>query len=354
MKTLFIKSLLTSLCQSEVLYPSLPKRGKGRFSDLCKFNFEPFNKTIVTLSCFLFLIIAMHSAYAVSVDRVLAIVGDEIITYAEYRKFVRDMENAEKKDSVDEKILRILIEDKLLLSEAQKMVIDVSDAEVDQAVAELKDQHGLSPEGLKEMLVAEGLNEPGFRMIMKDKIKVSKLISMEVDSKIFVTDEEKNDYYKAHAMDYMDKPENIELKAVFLRLEDNASVTEVTDLKRKALKIVSLLRHGDNFEQIVEEYSDEPLKSHGGAMGTFKKGMLVPLLNNVAFTLKEGEISDPVWVKQGAYILRVVKKSGDGFQTFEAVKESIAKKIFMQKRENLMNDWIKKLWEKSLVKVNLS
>jgi peptidyl-prolyl cis-trans isomerase SurA len=310
--------------------------------------------TIVSLYCFLFLIIAVHSAYAITVDRILATVGDEIITYAEYQKFVNGMENAEKKDSVDEKILRILIEDKLMLSEAQKMGIDVSDTEVDQSVAELKDQHGLSPEGLKEMLVAEGLNEPGFRTIMKDKMKVSKLISMEIDSKIFVTDEEKNEYYKAHAMDYMDKPENIELKAVFLGLEDNASVTEVTDLKRKALKIVSLLRHGDNFEQIVEEYSDEPLKSLGGTMGTFKKGMLVPLLNNVAFTLKEGEISDPVWVKQGAYILRVVKKSGDGFQTFEAVKESIAKKIFMQKRENLMNDWIKKLWEKSLVKVNLS
>jgi len=37
---IFIKSLLTSLYQREVLYPSLAKRGKGRFSDSCKFNFE--------------------------------------------------------------------------------------------------------------------------------------------------------------------------------------------------------------------------------------------------------------------------------------------------------------------------
>jgi hypothetical protein len=43
MTTLFIKSFLPSLCQREELYPSLAKRGKGRFPDLCKFNFKTFN-----------------------------------------------------------------------------------------------------------------------------------------------------------------------------------------------------------------------------------------------------------------------------------------------------------------------
>jgi len=264
------------------------------------------------------------------------------------------MTDVEKKDAIDEKILRVLIEDKLMLSEARRLGVDVGENEVDGAIAELRSQQGLSPEGLKEMLAAEGFNESGFRTIMKDKLRVSKLIGLEVDSKIFVTDGEKNDYYMAHILDYISKPESIELKAVFLRLEDNASVTEVTDLKRKAMKIVSLLRHGDNFEQIVEEYSDEPLKSQEGRMGTFKRGMLVPPLNSVAFSLQEGQTSDPIWVKEGAYILYVAAKNGDGYKSFDTVKEDITKKIYGQKRETMMNDWIKMLWERSRVKVNLS
>jgi hypothetical protein len=49
MTTLFIKSLLSSLCQREDLYPSLVKRGKGRFSDLCKFNFETLNNCFLSV-----------------------------------------------------------------------------------------------------------------------------------------------------------------------------------------------------------------------------------------------------------------------------------------------------------------
>jgi len=352
MKTLFIKSLLTSLCQSEVLYPSLAKRGKGRFSDLCKFNFEPFNKTIVTLSCFLFLIIAMHSAYAVSVDRVLAIVGDEIITYAEYRKFVRGMEEIENKEAVNEKVLRSLIDEKIILNEAKKTGIEAGDKEIEQAISEFKERHNLSPEEFKGMLFAEGLKEDEFRKVMKEKIMVSKLIGMEVESKIIVTEDEKNDYYNVKRRDYINIPEKIEIKAVFIRLKEGASITEITDLKRKTLKILSLLRRGEDFELIVDEYSDEPLKGQGGFLGTFVRGILIPQLDNAAFSLKEGEISNPVWVKEGAYILKVIKKNNESFQPFEAVKEDIVKRIFGQKRENMMNEWIKKLWEKSSVRVN--
>ena len=308
--------------------------------------------TIVPLYFFLFLIIAVHSAYAVTVDRVLATVGDEIITFAEYRKFVGSMEEIENKEAVDEKILRSLIDEKIILYEAKKTGIEAGDKEIEQAIAEFKEQHNLSPEEFKEMLSAEGLKEDGFRKVMKEKIMVSKLIGMEVESKIIVTEDEKNDYYNVKRRDYINIPEKIDIKAIFIRLKEGASITEITDLKRKTLKIVSLLRRGEDFDRIVDEYSDEPLKGQGGFLGTFVRGILIPQLDNTAFSLKEGEISNPVWVKEGAYILKVIKKNNESFQPFEAVKEDIAKRIFGQKREKLINQWIKKLWEKSSVRVN--
>lgn len=331
------------------------KDGHDKFRKLSGKNYRNTNlpyKTIISLSCFLFLIIAIHYAYAVTVDSVLATVGDEIITYAEYRKFVRGTEEIENKEAVDEKILRSLIDEKIILYEAKKKVIEVGDKEIEQAVAEFKERHKLSPEEFNEMLSAEGLKEDGFRKVMKEKIMASKLIGMEVESKIIVTEEEKNDYYNVKRRDYINIPETVEIKAVFIRLNEGASITEITDLKRKTLKIASLLRRGEDFDRIVDLYSDEPLKGQGGSLGTFVGGILIPRLDNTAFSLKEGEISNPVWVKEGAYILKVVKKNDESFQPFEAVKEDISKRIFERKREKLMNEWIKKLWEKSSVRVN--
>lgn len=310
-------------------------------------------KTIVPFSYFfLFLLIDINSAYAVTVDRVLATVGDEIITYTEYRKFVEGMAEIENKEAVDEKILRSLIDEKIILYEAKKTGVEAGDMETEQAIAEFKERHKLSPDEFKVMLSAEGLNEDGFRKVMKEKILVSKLIGMEVESKIIVSEEEINDYYNMKRRDYINIPEKIEVKAVFIRLKEGASITEITDLKRKTLKIVYLLRRGEDFDQIVDEYSDEPLKGQGGSLGTFVRGILIPQLDNAAFSMKEGEISNPVWVNEGAYILKVIKKNNESFQPFEAVKEDISKRIFGQKREKLMNEWVKKLWEKSSVKVN--
>ncbi len=347
----FSLKCLLDRCISNSANSALMSRLKAFLSYLSFKTYLPY-KTIFPLSCFLFLIIAIHSAYAVTVDRVLATVGDEIITYTEYRKFVGSMEEIEKKEAVDEKILRSLIDEKIILYEAKKTGVEAGDIETEQAIAEFKERHNLSPEEFKGMLSAEGLKEDGFRKVMKEKIMVSKLIGMEVESKIIVTEEEKIDYYNVKKRDYINIPEKIEIKAVFIRLKEGASITEITDLKRKTLKIVSLLRRGEDFDQIADEYSDEPLKGQGGFLGTFVRGILIPRLDNTAFSLKEGEISNPVWVNEGAYILKVIKKNSESFQTFEAVKEDIAKRIFGQKRENLMNEWIKKLWEKSSVRVN--
>ncbi len=68
--------------------------------------------------------------------------------------------------------------------------------------------------------------------------------------------------------------------------------------------------------------------------------------------MKEGEISDPVWVGEGVYILQITSKSGETFKTFDEVKEEIYDTLYRQKRDKAYNEWIKALWEKSSVTIN--
>jgi parvulin-like peptidyl-prolyl isomerase len=122
-------------------------------------------------------------------------------------------------------------------------------------------------------------------------------------------------------------------------------------MKKRALRIVALLRDGDNFERLVDEYSDEPLKSDQGLLGKFTRGALIPPLDRKAFSMKAGEISDPVWVGDGVFILQLTNRTEESYKPLEEVKGRIHDILFRQKREKVFNDWIKALGERSSVRI---
>ncbi len=293
-------------------------------------------------------------SFAETINRVLASIGNNLITYSDYLKFSGEIQDKNSAGKIDEKILKNLIEEKIMLEEAEKLMIEVDDKEIEEAVKDFMVQHKLSPDTLKLQIKQEGLDNTGFLKIMKEKIMVSKLINMQIDSKIFITEDEKISYYNKNRNNYIHIPEKVEVKAVFLKLKESATLTELTDLKRKALKVTKLLRDGEPFESILEKYSDEPLKSQNGFLGVFEKGKMIPQLDAIAFSMKKGEISDPIWVQDGAYILNIVSKTREVYKPYEWVKDEISNIIYIEKKDKLYNEWIKKLWEKYSVKINLN
>ncbi|MFZ5907238.1 MAG: SurA N-terminal domain-containing protein [Nitrospirota bacterium] len=292
------------------------------------------------------------SASALIVDRVLATVNGEIITYADYVRFTGNRLNMEGQDWVDEQMLRNLIEDRMMLFEAKKRGIGTSEAEVDKALEEFKKDQNLSHDDFEEGLRQEGLTLQMYRNNIQENITIAKLVHEEVDSKIFVTDKEAEDYFASHGRDFLTTFETREVKAIFLRLREGAPVTEITDLKRRTLEIVSRLKDGEDFDLLVEEYADEPLKSLGGRLGTFRRGTLVPALDEKAFAMGKGQTSGPIWVAEGVYILRVVNATDEQFKTFHEVRGEVRKILFRQKKEKLYKEWLKTLWDKTPVTIN--
>lgn len=293
-----------------------------------------------------------EGSYGRIVDRVLATVGGEAITLADYQKFVRTAGDVDISETVEQDMLKKMIEEKIILQEAKRKGVEVSDAEVDRTIAEVKQQYSLSPDDMEKMLQEEGTTLAAYRTTTRESIMISRLIDSDVDAKVFIGDQEIDEYYRANQKEFVSSPETVEVKAIFLRLREGASVTELTDLKLKSLRVATLLQEGDNFDGLLYEYSDEPLKSNEGMLGRFTKGALVPALDSVAFALREGETSSPVWVSEGAYILQLVRRNSEQFKTLPEVKEEIRHRLHTQKREKIFNEWLKTLWEKSFVTVN--
>ncbi len=301
---------------------------------------------------FIFLLLSFASiSNGVTIDRVIAIVGDEVITFADYQSFVKAIGTINPGDEVDEKLLKNLVEEKIILQEAKRKGLVVSDSQVDRELEDFKDQFGLAQKDFESFLHGEGFTIIEYRKRIKDKIMVSNLVGDEVDSKIIIGGKEIQDYYQTNIQEFQTSPERVELKAIFLQLKEDISVTELTDLKLRTLKIVAELKEGDYFDLLVDKYSDEPLRSQGGILGNFTKGTLLPQLDKKAFSMEEGEISDPIWVSEGAYILKLTKKRRESYKAFEDVKEDIFNSLYMKKRDKLYNEWIKALWERTSISI---
>jgi peptidyl-prolyl cis-trans isomerase SurA len=294
-------------------------------------------------------LLAAVPAYSITVDRVLATVDGEIITFADYQQFANTISGIEKKDGIDERLLKGLIEEKIIMQEAKRKGIEVSETEVARRIEEFKADNGLSQEDFERLLREDGLNITKYKDFVKNELMSLKLIHENIDSKVIITDKEIGDLYYARRKDYLICTEKLEVKAIFIRLKEDATPTEITDLKLRALKIAEQLKEGTNFDLLVEQYSDEPLKSHEGILGCFVKGALIPPLDNKVFSMKEGEISDPVWVSEGVYILKITNREAESYKTIEEVREELYNILYKQKREKLFTEWIKALWEKASV-----
>jgi len=295
--------------------------------------------------------IYINSLSAITVDKVLAIINNEMITLSDYKKYNKEIGNIENDVNVDQNILKQLIEEKIILLETEKKGIEVTQNEIKLAIEEFKKENNLTDEELEDILKDEKISLNDFKNNLRNKIKIAKLIQSEVDSKIIITEKEISDYYEKNKTNFIESPLSILIKAIFLKIKENASVTELTDLKIRALKISSLLKEGDSFDRLILEYSDEPLKSNNGLLGIFHKGTLLPALEKKAFSMKKGEISEPIWVENGVYIIQVVDIFPEVYKPLESVKDDIYNILFNNKKISYYNNWVKTLWEKMSIKI---
>lgn len=128
-------------------------------------------------------------------------------------------------------------------------------------------------------------------------------------------------------------------KAVFAKELVNASHILI-DSEEKALEIKKEIEEGKDFAQAAMEYSSCPSKDAGGELGEFPRGAMVPEFEDKAFSMEEGEVSEPVKTQFGYHIIKLNSKSDPANITFESVKEDVRSEALRVKQQEA---YLKKL-----------
>ena len=181
--------------------------------------YRPMDYLWATLLSLLIIIAVIPSGVTAGemVDRIVAVVNDDIITYtmlneafAPYEKKIKEQNYAFSKEMevrfrFREQLIGQLVDQKLTEQEVKRLGIEISEKEVDAAIERTKSSNSITDEQLRQMLAQDGLTLELYRKNMKQQLLKTRLIQYEVKSKIVVTNKEIEEYYNKNKSEFGEK-----------------------------------------------------------------------------------------------------------------------------------------------------
>ncbi|MFY0583433.1 peptidylprolyl isomerase [Cystobacter fuscus] len=305
------------------------------------------------------------AARAELVDRVAAVVNRDIITQSEVEKRAapelarlageRDSQKrAEARSVVMKKALDSLIGEKLMEEQIKELGLGVTDAELEAAVADVKRQNNITDDAqFNQLLSGEGFNVATYKEFLRKQMSRMKLVQMKVSSKVKVSEEDLKAAYTQYAKMESGDAE-VHARHILVQVDAKATPAQVEAARVKAVALAEQARKpGVDFAQLAREKSEGPSASDGGDLGFFRRGVMVPAFERVAFTLGEGEVSEPVRTQFGWHVLKVEEKRAVDVPAFETVRQELETRLKMQKTEKYVEQYVQELRQKASVETKI-
>ncbi len=302
-----------------------------------------------------FLICMTFSApsFASIVDGVAAKINEEIITIGEVKKRVKEIAkirkitSPEKLKKIEFELINKMVEDKLLLLKAEEVGVTAEEPDVDLAMKDLREKNRVSEEQFEMMLRKGGYTIEKYREELRNQIIISKVVGFEVRAKINLSEKEIKKYYETHKKEFV-QPEEVKASHILISKKDYTSDDEI---KEAALDIYSQIKKGENFESMARLYSDDASSSDGGDLGFFKRGVMVPKFEEMAFKLKVGEVGRPVKTGFGYHIIKIAARKEAVPLSFEDAKKDIEKKLSKDQWNEKFKEVIDEIRAKNYVEI---
>lgn len=302
------------------------------------------------------------------IDRVVAIVNDDLITLSELRETALSI-NPTSKEQMDERtVLNQMIESKLFEQEANRRGITVSKEELDASIEQVMNKYNMNEDQMEEVLKKQNLTPESFREQWRVQTLGNKLLESQLKNKIVVTDDEIEKYYKEnygtieYSGNYSGVTEKTEEEVEIAHILISPDTPNAQD---RAVEVAELAKSGNDFAILAREYSDDNFTADkGGNLGSFKKGDLIEPLEIAVERTPEGKVSGPVQSPAGYHIIKVLNRTKPSSNEKEEVsedetyisdsdREEIRQILHRQKAEEQLRTWLQGVREKAYVEIKL-
>ena len=303
-------------------------------------------------------------ASADEVNRVVAVVGDEIITGLDLDQLVRQMqqqveaaasrpgESPPPAAQIRRMALDRLIEDKIFDQEVKRAKLGVTQTELDMYFDRIKSANQISHEEFLAQLSRRGVTPEEYKEDLRREVLKHKLVERFVKSRVVIGDKEVEDFHRQQAGS-APAGEQVRLRAVFLRLPEGAGPAQEDAARTQAQSLRDKVAGGADFAEMARRHSQGPGAAQGGDLGLVSPGDLLPSMRHALGQLKPGQIS-PVFQVPGAFVFMQLvdeKTAPAASGLTPQLREQIRQKLEQEAMEKRFREWLRDLRAKAYVRV---
>jgi peptidyl-prolyl cis-trans isomerase SurA len=293
----------------------------------------------------------------VVVDRIIAVVNDEVITERElaarvdfaFRQLRAQGTPPPPREVIERQVLERVINDRVQLQHSRDIGLRIDDAELDRALLRIAEQNKMSVPQLREVLAKDNVPFAKFREDIRSEITLSRLKEREIAQRVVVTEAEIDNFIQGQQA--QPGRDEFNVSHILVAVPENASPEQLRTRRDRAEQALAQIRGGADFRQVAAAFSDGPEALQGGLIGWRQTDRLPTLFVDALRMLQPGQLSELLRSPNGFHILLLNERRGGAapmlvqqtrarhilIKTNELVSETEARNRLLALKERLDN-----------------
>ncbi len=304
----------------------------------------------------------VHKGSAEIIERVVAIINDEVVTLTDVDKYEQKLKAGGLTDDLlipseavkqellkdKKKLLQTMIDEKIIDSEVKRQKLEVPIERVEQEVRSIAKRNDISRDDLKKAVEEKGIKFSTYQDFIKTGLERHSLIDRAILSKIKISEDDvMSEYARLHG-DSADQNFEFTLAHILFLIEKGG----ITKAQERAALVLGKLRAGEDFDRMASEYSEDPNYSSGGVLGTFKSGEFSKEFDSTVQKMNVGDVSKVVQTKAGLHILKLLKKKLIPDPKIEKAKDEIRGQLYDKAYKKQFQAWLEQVRSEAFIRVN--
>lgn len=287
------------------------------------------------------------------VDRVVAVVNDDVILLSEVYSFGEYIEAAARQDptngraAAEKQVLDRLIERTLIDQEIHRLGLEVTDQEVDRRIDAVARANNLDRAGVRVEVERSGMTWDAYREEIRQALREESFMGAVLRPRINISENDLQDAWrKANA----GAPMASDVLAIFLAFPSGADESAKELVRAKARDLRNAASTGADFAALSRENDQGPFGAQDGKMGSFKEGELVAVLDRAVWSTAVGAVAEPIETAQGIFLLKVSNRSAAG-QDFETMKPELMELVYKERAADEQARWFEQARRAAAIRV---